>query len=104
MNAGLLRHRVVIQSPTESRDAMGGVLLVWADLATVWARVEEQGGQETWQDSTVQPGRTGTVTLRYYPGLTTRMRFGFAGRSLNIESVVSDPLKVGMTCRWNEEV
>lgn len=104
LNAGDLRHRVAIQSPTEARDTMGGVSLVWTDLATVWALVQEEAGEESYQDGVVRPFRTGTATLRNYPGLTTRHRLAYEGRVLNIESTVSDPDKVGMSCRWREEV
>jgi len=103
MNAGRLRHRVEIQSPSEARDSLGGVLLVWTTLATVSALVTEQAGQETWQDGTVRAVRSGTVEIRRYPGLTSRMRFLWGTRVLNIESVVADPLAVGALCQYREE-
>jgi len=46
MPAAPYRHRVIIQSFTAVSDGMGGWEEAWADLATVWARVEALKGEE----------------------------------------------------------
>lgn len=39
MRAGTLRHRVILQSPAGSRDAVGERTTTWTNVATVWASV-----------------------------------------------------------------
>lgn len=102
--AGRLRHRVSIQSPTEVRDSFGGVTLAWATAATVWGRVENVGGSEQWAGDTVRAGGSGTVTIRYYAGLTVRMRFLFGTRVLNITDIDNDPVNRQMVCTYMEDV
>lgn len=36
--AGSMRHRITIQQPINNRDEYGGVVQLWVDVATVWAR------------------------------------------------------------------
>ncbi len=103
MRAGDLRHRVAIQSPTESRDEAGGVLVSWADEATVWALVENTAAAEQYDAMQVREGATYRVTIRYRRGLTGRQRLIHEGRILNITGVVADPIKIMLTIDCREE-
>lgn len=110
VNAGDLRHRVTLQQPSESQDEFGAVTLTWADVATLYALVEEQQGTEQWQADTQRPGRAGQVTIRYSAALAamadpSRCRFVYQDtRRLNIESVVTDPDRVYHICRFRERL
>lgn len=85
---GGLRDRVEIQSRGAPQNGYGEPVLAWATLATVWARVEPISGRETWQAQQAQADVTHRVTVRTYPGLTSKMRFLLGGRVLNIDSVI----------------
>lgn len=90
IRSGLLRHRVVIEQKTHERDSKGGMIERWDEadpFARVWANVEVVGGTEQHRANQVQTTDTHRVTLRYLPGLTTRMRLKHNGRVLNIQSI-----------------
>ena len=40
MRAGPMRHRVILQSPAGSRDAVGERTTTWTDVDTVWADIQ----------------------------------------------------------------
>lgn len=80
MQAGKLRHRVVIQQPAESQDAYGEPDFTWSTFATVWASIEPGRGQEYEQAQTVQQSITHRVMIRYCPGVTTQMRVKYTDR------------------------
>lgn len=46
MRAGTLKHRVVLQSPGGSRDAVGERTTTWTDVATVWASINPLTARE----------------------------------------------------------
>ncbi len=93
MRAGKLRDRVRIQANVATagndRDGYGDVPPRWADVATVYADVSETGGSEGWQADQTRPARTLTVSIRYFPGLTSRHRVVLGSRVLNVESVTN---------------
>ena len=59
------RHRVTIQAVTLIFDDMGGWEETWADLATVWARVEALKGEEYFAAAQMQNSVSHRVTMRY---------------------------------------
>lgn len=89
MRAGILRHRVIIQAKTESRDAQGGVTYNWTNDQTRWAEVRPLEGRELWQARQAQMQATLRCSMRHYAGLTTQHRMIFGSRVLNIESVTN---------------
>jgi SPP1 family predicted phage head-tail adaptor len=40
MEAGKLRHLVLLQEKSVSRDAYGGEVVTWVDVANVWAEID----------------------------------------------------------------
>lgn len=46
MQAGKLRHRVTLQRQVQTRDADGGVVVAWQDVAPVWAAIEPLSARE----------------------------------------------------------
>lgn len=87
MEAGKLRNRVTIESPTEARDALGGVTLTWATFAIVWASVSPIGGREYLQAAGTQAQVTHRVRCRRIAGVLPRMRVKHGTRTLHIEQV-----------------
>lgn len=94
MEAGKLRHRVVIEKNTPSLDAYGQPVPGWppgggAVFALRWASVEPLRGRELFTAQQVKPDVTHRVRLRWLKGLTTAMRIRHAGRYLNIDSIIN---------------
>lgn len=87
---GSLNERVKLQRVGgESRAPSGSVVPAWADLHTVWAKVEELGGNESQQAQQTQSGATHRVRIRYYAGLSTRDRLLWDGRTLEIRGITN---------------
>lgn len=90
--AGQLRHRVTIQSASESRDGAGEVQLTWSaiDRGTVWASIEPISSTEQTDSSQQQAIATHKVTIRN-SGLTVTHahRLVFGSRTFNILSVLN---------------
>ena len=73
MDIGKLRHRAQLRTRSESaRNADGGISESWSTIATVWARFEPLTGRELFQAQQVQSRATTRITIRAYPGLTSK--------------------------------
>lgn len=85
MRAGTLRHRITIQSVTETpRDAAGGVADTWGTYATAWASVEPLRGREFVEAAKVTAEVTHKITLRHRSGVTAKMRVSWDNRTFDI--------------------
>lgn len=82
----LMRDRVTVQERAASQGTTGEAVLSWSDVATVRALVETVGGSEAVYAGRVVADASHRVTLRYYPGLTTKHRLLLLpdGRTLNV--------------------
>jgi SPP1 family predicted phage head-tail adaptor len=89
MRAGRLRHRVTVESATETQGASGEVTLGWTTWASAWAAVEPLAGAERFAAQQVNAEVTHRVTLRHLPGLSPRMRIRHEGRVLEIDAVLN---------------
>jgi SPP1 family predicted phage head-tail adaptor len=86
MRAGRLRHRVVVETPTE--DINGGAT-TWAPLATVYAGVEPITGREYFGAQQVQAEITHRVVMRYTAGVTAKHRVRFGARVFDIRAAIN---------------
>ena len=89
MRAGTLRHKVVIQKNTPTRDSYGAEVEAWADYATVWASIEPARGREFWESQQVNAEVTGKIRIRYLEGITPKMRVKHGSRIFEIISVIN---------------
>ncbi len=88
MRAGQLRHRIVLQSKTASRDAMGGDIITWSDRDTVWAAVEPLRGREYFSAHEFQSETEIRFRIRYRPDITTAWRAMWETRPYDITAVI----------------
>ncbi len=104
LQAGLLRHRVDIQEPTDGTDSYGGVTQAWALLSTVWAQVEDLRGREFVSSEQLQSEVTTRITIRYRTDvtITPQMRAVEGTRTWEIVDVL-DPdgmhIQLQLLCR-----
>lgn len=91
MEAGKLRHRLVIQQDSgTTQDASGQTTSNWTELLTVWASVQPVNGLERWRANQMQAETTHLITIRYLEAVTTKMRGLFQGtRTLEFLSVLN---------------
>lgn len=90
LNAGKLRHRVLIQQRVEDQDSdTGDIDITWSNVATVWAAVEPMSARELLAADNVQSKLTTRITIRTR-AVDYTMRISFRGNIYNIEGVVPD--------------
>lgn len=87
MRAGLLRHRLTIQSPAVTRDSHGGVVKTWATQATVWGSVEPITDREFFDAPRVKATSTTSIKLRGRITVQPTDRIIFQGRIFQVDSV-----------------
>lgn len=92
VRAGVLRHRVTIQTPATDQDAWGQPIEGWSDVLTdLPAEVRDIRGREFWQQQQAPGGDVNTrVRIRYRADLDRQMRVLHMGRVLAIEAII-DP-------------
>ena len=88
MRAGLLRHRIVIEQTTESRDSSGSVVNTWTQFATVSSTYEPQSGKEGVTEDHTQATQAVKFRIRYLAGVAPKMRITFGGNIFDILSAV----------------
>jgi SPP1 family predicted phage head-tail adaptor len=88
MDAGLLRERITVQQPTETRNRLGESVFEWSTFATVWASVQGVTSREALLAGQQQLDITHRVRLRFLDGLTAKMRLSWRGRTLEIVSLL----------------
>lgn len=89
MQAGQLRHRITIETPTEV-NTNGSLSSTWATLATVWAAVEPLTGREYFQTQQSQSTVSTRIRIRNRTDVTPQMRVLFDGRYFEIETLIHD--------------
>ena len=86
--AGLLREKVSIEVPAETRTALGETTQTWSQLLERWASVEAVRYSEQQQQGQTSGTISHAVRMRYVPGLTGKMRLRWRGRLLYISSLI----------------
>lgn len=89
MRAGLLRHKVTIQTATETQDAIGQRVSTWAALATRWAAIEPMTGREYHGSEALQSEVTHKIRLRHVEDVTAKMRVIYGSRTFEIISAIN---------------
>jgi len=74
MRAGIMRHRITIQSKSVVRDSFGGETVTWTTFATVWAQMRPLSGREYFDARQAQADLTTEIVIRYLAGVLPEMR------------------------------
>lgn len=91
--AGELRERITVQRVSTTRDDMGGLIETWADLATLWARVEQASSGEQFRRQQAGATAAWTVTVRWRGDLRPADRISWRGRSFEIVALENPDLR-----------
>lgn len=95
MSIGRMQHSLKIQAPTRTADDGGGSTISWTDEATVFGRIEPQGGSERLYGDQLEGVESYIITIRFRRGITNKYRilYSFAvdgtsySRTFNITRV-----------------
>lgn len=99
MLANRLRHRVAVQELIETQNSTtGAVTRAWenvlldssTELDAVPAEVLTGPGREFMQSGSTQNEIAARINLRWFPGLTQKMRIVWDGNVYNIQSIETD--------------
>lgn len=93
INAGNLRHRVVIQRPVIIQDQTNGAPITnWEDVATVWASIDPLSVRELIAAQKEDSKVSGRITIRYRSDInhTYRLYHAYKDAYYNIEGILSD--------------
>ncbi len=91
---GVLDKRITIQQASITRDAIGGPVVTWMDVATVWAHVHPLAGRELINAQSVYAEVTHYMIIRWQsvfdnPVTVAAMRVSYAGRHFNIGAAIN---------------
>ena len=87
MKAGELRTRVVIEEPVRVGSGTGG-RVDWRTVAPAWADIRPIRSTDRNQEGHFQTVKLARVTIRYRPGIKSKMRVKLGARVLEIVSVI----------------
>ena len=87
MNIGELNRKVKILAFNEERDEFGGITGTWQELDTVWAKVEQNNGNEITDNNQVKAQLNTKIIMRYLPFLTEKNRITYNSKIYEIKSV-----------------
>lgn len=110
VSAGQLKHRVRIQQPTITKDALGAPTRAWSDVASVWAEIAPISGREARFADRIDSEVSHQITVRYRsifadPRAVATMRVLFRGRVFAIHAALNeDEAKVAVTLLATEGV
>lgn len=90
MQVGKLNRRIVIERQQVTEDPLGGQIVAWLTLATLWSNFRNMSGTEAIK-SDAQIGTTKTsVRIRYREDIDQTCRLLHRGLIYEIESVLPD--------------
>lgn len=89
-NSGSFRHRILLQTFTETENDMGDTIEDWKDFKTVWAMIKTLKGREYVSAAAVSNENTVRFVIRYTTGINPDMRIIHRDRIFEIESVIND--------------
>ncbi len=84
---GRLRHRLVLEALSTSRDGGGGVADEWEEVATLWAALSPTRGFEESRGGKPEAQRGHKVLIRYRADLVPTMRFREGTRIFEIQTI-----------------
>jgi SPP1 family predicted phage head-tail adaptor len=91
MQAGKLRHRLVIESNSPTKNSLNETVDSWSTFATVWSAIEPLAGNERFltQLSGDYSELTTRIRIRYRDGINNGMRATHRGNIYDIEAVIN---------------
>ena len=88
MNIGELNRRIKILEFVEEKDEYGAIDGYWKEIATRWARIEQNGGSEQSDNNQVIARVSTKIIIRYYALLNEKHRIKYKDKLYEINSVI----------------
>ena len=105
MRAGSLRHRLALQSKTETQDDLNQPVDTWSTVATVWGRVAPMKAAEGYEAAQNVARVTHEITIRHTTAVTENMRLVHDSRNFYVQGIRNaEERGVMLTLECNERV
>jgi len=88
MRAGLLRHRLTIQTLSQTKNAFDEWVESWSDWDTVWGSIEPNLGKRYFEAKQANSEVQGLMRIRYRTGVLPTMRVKYGNRIFKIISII----------------
>ena len=89
MRAGQLRHSLIFQKETRSRNSFNEEEVTWADHCTVWGQVLPNAGRKYYEGLQANSEVTGEIHIRYRTDILPTMQIKHGDRTFEILSIVN---------------
>ena len=90
MRSGRLKKRLILQSPTITRDSYGDAIPGWSTNTTVWGSLLPLSGNEYFSQQAVQAEAQVRVIIRYNSSITTAWRISHGGKYYAIVDIANE--------------
>ena len=97
LDAGVLRHRVSIETVTQTPAGLGGSTETWAEWRSIWAHIEPIRADMRERASQTDELVTHRIHMRQPLAITSEMRLRKGARTFSIDAIY-DPDEAG--CYW----
>ena len=88
MRSGNLKHKIIIQTYSETQNDFGEVVKGWEDFKTAYASITPLSAKEYYKAGT-NAEVSHKIELRYLKDIKPKMRVMFGTREFSIESVLN---------------
>ena len=92
---GELDQRVTLKSPNAPQNQSGKIVTTFTDVATVWAKVITQRGNEALEAARVNSHRAIRVRIRYRADVTTKWVLRWMGQDYNVTDLDASERRSG---------
>ena len=89
MIIGKLRHRLILQSPTETRGATGEVLVTYATDSTVWGSLRPMTGREMSASNQTVEEINYQAEIRYHSTIKSEWRVSYRSQTYEVITVLN---------------
>lgn len=104
IDPGAFRHELALEAAALTPDGAGGHAEAWAEVATLYARVEPVSAASRFGADQTLETETHRITLRHRAGIESGMRFRLRTRLFTIVTVHDpDETRRYLVCRAREE-
>lgn len=90
MRTGRLRHQVTIQTPIETKNDFGELVVTWSNISTgVWVGIEPLRGREFFASKQTNAEIETRVVMRYRPDMTAKMRILHGENEYYVDTIIN---------------
>ncbi len=88
MNAGKLKHRIILEIPARSKNSFNEWITTYTTWWTGWGEILPAVGSSYYASKQLDANVDGVVKIRYREGVRPDMRIKYGNRYLSIVSIV----------------